>query len=143
MRPEDVPKAFEKAWNNHDVVGLGALFHDDATFVNRFGHLLFGARQIIELHGPIHETIYSGSSLQNELIDATEVSDGVVISHFWSRLRAGIAHPAGPHEIDTVSRPAEPDSLPTFKMLGILARLRCDPKRSTVFQSHAQATPTV
>ena len=37
-QPEDAPRAFQTAWNNHDMVALGALFHEDATFVNRFGH---------------------------------------------------------------------------------------------------------
>jgi len=100
MGPEDLPEAFEEAWNSHDVVALGSLFHDDATFVNRFGHLVIGVREIVELHRPIHETIYRDSSLKNELIDAVKVSEDVVISHFWSRLYAGTAHPAGPHEID-------------------------------------------
>ena len=102
MRPEDVPKAFEKVWNNHDVVGLGALFHDDATFVNRFGHYVRGVDEIVALHVPIHETIYRDSTLANELIDVTHIADGAAVIHFWSRLAAGAAHPAGPHEVDTL-----------------------------------------
>lgn len=38
---------------------FGALFHDDATFVNRFGHYVRGVEAIVALHAPIHATIYS------------------------------------------------------------------------------------
>lgn len=101
-RPEEAPNAFETAWNAHDMEALGALFHEDATFVNRFGHYVRGVRQIIDLHSPIHATIYSDSTLANELIDAVPIGDGAMIVHFWSRLTAGAAHPAGPHAVDTL-----------------------------------------
>ena len=101
-RPEDTPAAFEAAWNAHDMAALGALFHDDATFVNRFAHYVRGVEQIVALHRPIHETIYRDSTVENELIDATTVADDVTIIHFWSRLRTGAAHPAGAHDVDTL-----------------------------------------
>jgi uncharacterized protein (TIGR02246 family) len=101
-KPEDVPGAFQAAWNEHDMAALGSLFHGDATFVNRFGHYVRGVDEIVALHRPIHETIYRDSTLRNELIDAVVAADGVVITHFWSRLSAGKAHPAGPHEVDTL-----------------------------------------
>lgn len=37
-QPENAPQAFQHAWNAHDMTALAALFHSDATFVNRFGH---------------------------------------------------------------------------------------------------------
>jgi uncharacterized protein (TIGR02246 family) len=101
-RPEDVPGAFEAAWNAHDMAALGALFNEDATFVNRFGHYVRGVNEIVALHVPIHETIYRDSTLDNELIDVTQIADGAAVIHFWSRLAAGAAHPAGPHEVDTL-----------------------------------------
>jgi uncharacterized protein (TIGR02246 family) len=100
--PEDIPFAFQAAWNSHDMAAFGALFHEDATFVNRFGHYVRGIDEIVALHAPIHETIYSDSTLKNELIDVVQIADGAVVIHFWSRLAAGIAHPAGPHEVDTL-----------------------------------------
>jgi len=69
INPEDIPLAFQAAWNNHDMKAFAALFHQDATFVNRFGHYVKGIDEIIALHQPIHETIYSDSTLENELID--------------------------------------------------------------------------
>lgn len=102
INPEDIPLAFQIAWNNHDMKAFAALFHQDATFVNRFGHYVKGVDEIIALHQPIHETIYSDSTLENELIDITPMSDDICISHFWSRLTASVAHPQGPHKIDTL-----------------------------------------
>ncbi|VTU28441.1 SnoaL-like domain protein [Variovorax sp. PBS-H4] len=101
-KPEDVPPAFEAAWNTHDMKALGALFRDDATFVNRFGHYVRGIEEIVKLHAPIHATIYSDSTLENELIDVAPISDDAAVMHFWSRLTVGVAHPAGPHVVDTL-----------------------------------------
>ena len=101
-RPEDVPEAFQSAWNAHDMAAFGDLFHGTATFVNRFAHYVRGVDEIIALHRPIHETIYRDSTLSNELIDAVSIGDGVAIVHFWSRLTTGTAHPIGAHEIDTL-----------------------------------------
>ena len=100
--PEDVTKGFESAWNVHDMVALGDLFTADATLVNRFGHFVRGRDEIISLHTPIHETIYSDSTLENELIDVARIGEDVAVVHLWSRLSAGKAHPAGPHQVDTV-----------------------------------------
>ncbi|MHC3822351.1 MULTISPECIES: SgcJ/EcaC family oxidoreductase [Pseudomonas] len=100
--PEDAPAAFQAAWNAHDMAALGALFDPQATFVNRFGHFVRGVEQIVALHAPIHQTIYRDSTLENELIDIDPVADGVAIIHFWSRLSAGAAHPAGAHVVDTL-----------------------------------------
>jgi len=101
-KPQEVPTAFEAAWNDHDMASFGALFHDDATFVNRFGHYVRGVEDIIGLHAPIHATIYRDSRLQNHPIDVVSLNDEAAIVHFWSRLTAGKAHPAGPHAVDTV-----------------------------------------
>jgi uncharacterized protein (TIGR02246 family) len=101
-RPEDAPGAFQAAWNGHDMAALGGLFDQDATFVNRFGHYVRGVGEIVALHAPIHETIYRDSTLRNELIDIVNIADGAAVVHFWSRLAAGAAHPAGPHAVDTL-----------------------------------------
>jgi uncharacterized protein (TIGR02246 family) len=101
-QPEDALPAFQAAWNSHDMASLGALFRDDATFVNRFGHYVRGVEAIIGLHAPIHATIYSDSTLENQLIDVAAIGEDAAIVHFWSRLRAGAAHPAGPHTVDTL-----------------------------------------
>jgi len=101
-QPQDAPRAFQAAWNAHDMVALAALFEQDATFVNRFGHYVRGVTEIVALHAPIHRTIYSDSMLANELIDCVAIGEEAAIVHFWSRLSAGAAHPAGPHVVDTL-----------------------------------------
>ena len=99
--PEDVPRRFQEAWNAHDMRAFAALFHPDATFVNRFAHYVRGVDAIVAMHAPIHATIYSDSTLENELVDTTALSEDAAVVHFWSRLRTGAAHPAGPHAVDT------------------------------------------
>jgi uncharacterized protein (TIGR02246 family) len=101
-RPEQIPAVFESAWNAHDMARFGALFHPDATFVNRFGTFKRGVDAIVELHRGIQETVYRDSTLANELISVDEAADDVAIVHFWSRLTTGAAHPAGPHAVDTL-----------------------------------------
>jgi uncharacterized protein (TIGR02246 family) len=100
--PEDAPQAFADAWNAHDMATFGALFHDDATFVNRFAHYVRGVDEIVAMHRPIHETIYRDSSLDIELIDCVPIAEGAAVVHFWTRLTVRAAHPGGPHKIDTL-----------------------------------------
>lgn len=99
---EAIPAQFEAAWNAHDMQAFGALFHPDATFVNRFATYWRGADAIVDGHRHIHETIYSDSVLKVDAPDVDIVSDDVTILHFWTRLTMGPAHPAGPHQIDTL-----------------------------------------
>jgi len=101
--PEQIPAAFAAAWNAHDMDALAALFHDDARFVNRYGHYVRGVEAIVAMHEPIHRSIYSDSRLANELIDVLTLDEHVVVLHFWSRLSCGAAHPAGPHDVDTLT----------------------------------------
>jgi len=101
-RPEDLPAAFAAAWNAHDMTAFAALFHADASFVNRFAHYVRGVDQIVALHQPIHATIYRDSTLENELIEVTPLGNDAAVVHFWSRLQIGPAHPAGAHEVDTL-----------------------------------------
>ncbi len=100
--PEDAPAAFAEAWNAHDMAAFAALFHADASFVNRFAHHVQGIDAIIAMHRPIHETIYRDSTLANDLIDVVPIGRDARIVHFWSRLTTGPAHPAGPHAVDTL-----------------------------------------
>ena len=101
-QPDDAPTAFQSAWNAHDMTALAALFHPDATFVNRFGHFVRGVDAIVQLHEPIHASIYRDSTLENELLDLTTLAADATVIHFWSRLRIGHAHPAGAHDVDTL-----------------------------------------
>lgn len=100
--PASIPPLFEAAWNAHDMDAFGALFHDDASFVNRFATYWRGAEAIIAGHRFIHETIYRDSTLAVDPPDVEHISEDVAILHYWTRLTAGAAHPAGPHQADTL-----------------------------------------
>ncbi|HEX4199320.1 MAG TPA: SgcJ/EcaC family oxidoreductase [Caulobacteraceae bacterium] len=102
LQPADVAAAFQSAWNDHDMTAFGALFHDDATFVNRFATFTRGVDGIVALHRGIHETIYRDSTMENEIIGIDVIAEGVAVVHFWCRLSIGVAHPAGPHQVDTL-----------------------------------------
>jgi uncharacterized protein (TIGR02246 family) len=99
--PESIPALFAAAWNAHDMDAFARLFHDDASFVNRFGTYWRGVDAIVAGHRAVHDTIYRDSALRNDAPDVDWLSDDAAILHFWSRLSAGGAHPAGPHDVDT------------------------------------------
>jgi uncharacterized protein (TIGR02246 family) len=100
--PEAIASRFESAWNSHDMEAFAALFHPDATFVNRFATYWRGADAIVAGHRFVHETVFSDSILETEAPDVDSLSRDVAILHFWTRLTAGAAHPAGPHQVDTL-----------------------------------------
>ena len=100
--PEAITSRFEAAWNAHDMEAFAALFHPDATFVNRFATYWRGADAIVAGHRSIHETIFSDSILEVEAPDVDNLSRDAAILHFWTRLTVGAAHPAGPHQVDTL-----------------------------------------
>jgi hypothetical protein len=52
--------------------------------------------------GVAYETIYSDSTLENEVLDVVPIGNCGAVVHFLSRLTAGAAHPAGPHAVDTL-----------------------------------------
>ena len=102
MNPADIALRFQDAWNTHDMAAFGRLFHPDATFVNRFGTYWRGVEAIVAGHAGIHASIYSDSTLAIDPPDVDPISDDAAILHFWTRLSAGAAHPAGPHQVDTL-----------------------------------------
>ena len=93
---------FEASWNAHEMTAFGQLFHDDATFVNRYATYWRGVDQIVAGHRAIHDSIYRDSSLRVDPADIDPIDDDAAILHFWTRLSAGAAHPAGPHQADTL-----------------------------------------
>ena|SRR5437899_4295600 len=119
MQAQDAPDEFQSAWNHHDMKALGALFHPDATFVNRFGHYVRGADEIVSMHATIHATIYSDSTIANELIDVVPLGDAAAVVHFWSRLTTGAAHPAGHHVIDTLILAVLTRRVDTWKIIAL------------------------
>lgn len=100
--PQSIADQFETAWNAHDMDRFGALFHDDATFVNRFASYWRGRDEIVAQHRFIHESVYRNSVLTFDTPDVDAIGEDVAVLHIWSRLSVGAAHPAGPHLVDTL-----------------------------------------
>jgi uncharacterized protein (TIGR02246 family) len=100
--PTDVTARFEAAWNTHDMALFATLFHRDATFVNRFGTYWKGIDAIVSGHRSIHDTVYRDSNLKIDPPEVQMLSKDIAIVHFWTRLTTGQAHPAGPHQTDTL-----------------------------------------
>ena len=98
----EITTRFQAALNTHDMEAFGRLFHSDATFVNRFGTYWRGVAKIVAGHANIHTSIYRDSTLTIDVPDVDPISDNAVILHFWARLSAGAAHPAGSHQVDTL-----------------------------------------
>ena len=61
-----------------------------------------GVDQIVAGRASIHASIYRDSTLSIDAPDIDPISDNAAILHFWTRLSTGAAHPAGPHQIDTL-----------------------------------------
>ncbi|MCW0197535.1 SgcJ/EcaC family oxidoreductase [Sphingopyxis sp.] len=72
--PTDIAARFADAWNRHDMAAFASLFHADASFVNRFGTYWRGVERIVAGHVPIHETIYSDSTLINAVADVDAIA---------------------------------------------------------------------
>ena len=102
ITPADVTARYETAWNTHDMELFATLFHQDATFVNRFGTYWKGVDAILGGHRAIHETVYRDSTLKIDPPEVRMLSNDIAIVHFWTRLATGEAHPAGPHITDTL-----------------------------------------
>lgn len=101
-RPEAVAADFEAAWNAHDMQAFASLFHRDATFVNRYATYWRGVDAIVEGHRVIHQGVYRDSMLKVDKPDLDSLTPDIAIMHVWTRLAAGRAHPAGPHQSDTL-----------------------------------------
>lgn len=54
-------RQFEAAWNRYDSAGIGALFAEDANFIQIFGGQLDGRAAIEASHRHIFDTIYKNS----------------------------------------------------------------------------------
>lgn len=93
--------AFVAAWNAHDMVAFGGLFHADAAFVNRFGAYWRGRDVIVAEHAAIHASLYRDMWLEAMQVDVDPLADDIAMVHFRSRAHMGEAMPVGPRALDT------------------------------------------
>ena len=95
MNPEDISRTvieqLESAWNAADGAAFGAPFAPDADFVTIRGELHSGPAIAIG-HQRIFDTIYAGSTVAYDLVQAREVDDRVTVAH----VRGTLQVPGGP-----------------------------------------------
>ncbi|MDQ3936320.1 MAG: SgcJ/EcaC family oxidoreductase [Actinomycetota bacterium] len=80
------------AWNAADGQAYGEPFAADAGFVAIRGDLHSGREAIARGHEGILGTIYAGSTIRYEVVDARALRDDVLIAHVRGTLNA----PSGP-----------------------------------------------
>ena len=95
MNPQDIAAEIagrlEAAWNAADGAAFAEPFTPDADFVAIRGDHHTGAA-IGPGHQQIFDTIYAGSTVHYEVVDARALTDDVILAHVLGTLDA----PAGP-----------------------------------------------
>jgi len=89
---QGVMKRLEDSWNAADGAGFAEPFAVDADFVAIRGDLHTGRRAIAEGHQQIFDTIYAGSTVGLQVLQARELEGGVILAHVKGEIDA----PAGP-----------------------------------------------
>ncbi|MGD8895391.1 MAG: SgcJ/EcaC family oxidoreductase [Acidobacteriota bacterium] len=68
------------AWNAGDMTAVGALYAEDADYVNFFGQSFKGREQIEASFAEVHEGVYKGSKISIETTAVRLVKPDVAIS---------------------------------------------------------------
>jgi uncharacterized protein (TIGR02246 family) len=89
---QDIMNRLERAWNAGSGTDFGEPFSSDADFVDIRGELHTGRDTIAEGHQSILDTIYAGSTVDYQVLQARAVDDRVVLAH----VRATLDAPSGP-----------------------------------------------
>jgi len=87
----------ERAWNSGDGDAFAAPFVTDAGFVAIRGDLHSGRAAIGAGHQQILDTIYAGSRLDYEVLQARPLDDRVILAHVRGTLDAPSGPLAGRH----------------------------------------------
>ena len=85
----------EQAWNRADGARYGAVFTDDADFVDIRGVHHSGSRAIAGGHQAIFDSIYKGSTVQYTVRAVAPVADGCLLGLIEATLDAPIGPLAG------------------------------------------------
>jgi uncharacterized protein (TIGR02246 family) len=89
---EAVMQRLERAWNSADGTAFGEAFTPDADFVAIRGDLHAGRDAIVAGHQQILGTIYAGSTIRYQVLQARQLDDRVILAH----VRAALSVPSGP-----------------------------------------------
>ena len=88
MAIEDLVQQLVEAFNAKDAEAFGALFADDAEFVNIFGARMRGRNGIIDGHRQVFGTALKGTTLTLEGLDTITLGPDAAVSHAtWRRDR--------------------------------------------------------
>ena len=89
---EAIMRRLERAWNSADGAAYGEPFSPGADFVTIRGDLHTGRDAVVAGHQEIFGTIYAGSTMRYQVLQARELDDRVVLAH----VRAALSTPGGP-----------------------------------------------
>ena len=88
-------RAFLSAWSAHDAAALGALFAEDADFVNVTGLWWHGAERIARVHGVAFKTYFAGAVLTEERLETRELGPGAALARVRVRMEGQRAPDGG------------------------------------------------
>jgi uncharacterized protein (TIGR02246 family) len=93
----------ERAWNDADGQAYAASFTPDADFVDIRGARHKGQEAIADGHQAVFDSIYRGSTMEQEIVCVREIGKGCMVVHCASTLDAPCAPLVGTHHaIQTV-----------------------------------------
>ena len=95
---EGIAAKLQAAWNAGDGDGFGAVFAEDADFVNIRAEHVRGRAAIASGHNGIFRTIYAGSVVQLTIEAVRLLRPDVAIMHVHSVLDAPIGPMKGKHD---------------------------------------------
>jgi uncharacterized protein (TIGR02246 family) len=86
-------KAWEDAWNRHDMRAFGKLFHEDGVWVLWTGQIWTGRTAIEEGHAAVHRTVFRNSVQRERLEELTFVGPDAAVVRFYSTLTGDERYP--------------------------------------------------
>jgi uncharacterized protein (TIGR02246 family) len=79
--PAQLIESFQNAWENHDANALGALFVEEAEFINVFGEHLHGRQQIVTEHAMTFSNTLRQSTIVFRQVSSRPLSESMVLVH--------------------------------------------------------------
>jgi uncharacterized protein (TIGR02246 family) len=71
---------YDVAWNTHDMKSMGALFREDAEFINVVGMHWRGRADIVAAHAAFHETMFKDVRIKTDAITLRPLGGDVAIA---------------------------------------------------------------
>jgi uncharacterized protein (TIGR02246 family) len=84
---QGLAEKLETAWNDADGQAYGELFTGDADFVTIFGDHFSTGPAIGFGHQKIFDSIYAGSVIRGEVIQARQLDERVILAHLKNTLK--------------------------------------------------------